>query len=38
MLGHLGLDHVGEKAAHYYRSQVTDAGQDPLPGFEEHGK
>lgn len=38
MLGHLGLDHVGEKAAHYYRSQVTDAGQDPLPGFENHGK
>jgi hypothetical protein len=37
-LEHLGIAHVGEKAAHYYRSQVTDAGQDSLPGFENHGE
>jgi hypothetical protein len=38
MLGHLGLDHVGQKAAQHYRTHITDAGQDPLPGFEEHGQ
>jgi len=37
-LGHLGLDHVGKDAANHYRTHITDAGQDPLPGFEHHGE
>lgn len=37
-LDHLGVSQVGQKAANYYRSQVTYAGQDPLPGFEGHGE
>lgn len=46
-LQNLGLDDEGEKAAHTYRSSITDAGRSPhyldhispaLPGFEEHGE
>jgi hypothetical protein len=42
-LQNLGLDDEGEKAAHTYRSNITDAGrnthqQEALPGFEEHGE
>jgi hypothetical protein len=37
VLGHLKLDHIGEKAANIYRSSVTDAGrgleQPTLPGM-----
>lgn len=38
ILGHLGLDQVGQNAANHYRTHITDAGNVPLPGFEDYGK